>query len=573
MSMAQFRSLLWSLNIPRVSASPCMDPSIAAALRPRLSNELQAHLWHCYSQLKRSHAAGVAELSAADFYVLRQILLRHADATSARWVLAVVRDMKKCGHRPDVVVERDTMNAHRALEDYHGVLAIFDRLLVEYGAALPVSIWNLALLAHLRLGHYDEADRFIECMAEHGRLPDMQTYNRLMHRYAKLGNLARVRALLERARSMKLELTDYTYATYIHASVNAVDLRGATRIFYNYLCHMRRKRLPANPVPFGALLQGLIRQQWYLAADKLWATTRLYRMRYSVKLYNIRLTGLVAMGDMHRAEALFAVMRGMGDTGTDAITYLEMIRGYTRYGQREKARDLLLSTEVWRLTVRERTVHPGFSHLIAAIIDAGDEAMLKELHVAMRSLPSDIMPDTATLNTLCARQRRPIDLTEARAILDRFRRMHATPTVATYGVLLTRLLQSGHPLDAVALYETDWKQARLTPNQHIYSSLFHAAYLLRDGALAYTLWQSLQASCQKPNWIVVSAALRVFAAIGDSTTCLRIYRTYRQQEGVPPSATVVETLLKGLVRDGAFAEAIAVWEELMHYYPKSNALS
>ncbi|KAI8052498.1 hypothetical protein BDF22DRAFT_656014 [Syncephalis plumigaleata] len=470
-------------------------------------------------------------------------------------------------HAPDIVVERDTMNAYRALEDYTNVLSIFDRLLVEYDA-LPVAIWNLALLAHIRLGDYEEADGFIDKMLEHGQPPDIQTYNRLMHRYAKLGDTTRTRELFEHAIARQLAPTDYTYATYIHAHVNAVDLHGATRIFYRYVEHMRTRRLPANPVPFGALLQGLIQQQWYVTADKLWAMVLMHKIRYSTKLYNIRLRGLVAMGDMKRAETLFATMRNAGSTGADAITYLEMIRGYVQHGLHEKARDLLLSQDVLNLTIRASAVHPGFSHLIAATIDAGDETLLKELHVTMRSLPSYVMPDVATLNTLCARQGRAITLMEARGILERFRYMNAIPTVATYSMLFTRLIQSDRPMDAIELYRTDWKQSGLVPNQYIYSNLFHAAYILRDGALAYTLWHELQTSRQKPGWVVVSSALRVFVAIKDLATCMRIYKAYRKQEGIAPSATIVETLLKGLLNMKAFSEAITIWEELHLEYPK-----
>ncbi|KAI9597554.1 hypothetical protein BDF19DRAFT_435478 [Syncephalis fuscata] len=554
-SLAQFRSLLWSLNIPNISSK---NRSAFPSLRPRLTNELQTRLWRHYSYLKSKEALGIVNLSIADFYVFRQLLLRHVDETSARWILTIVKDMEKCGHSLDVITWRDAMNAYRALNDYTNLLATFEQLQINF-TALPIAVWNLALLAHIRLGHSEEVGQFVEKMAAFGQLPDMQTYNRLMHRCAKLGDLEQTRQLFNQAISAGLEPTDYSYAIFIHASVNAIDVRGAARIFYHYLRYIDRKSIPASPVPFGALLQGLIQQRWYLAADKLWNLSFKHKVCHSVKLCNIRLRGLVAMGDMKQAEHLFQQMRGTGYLGTDTITYLEMIRGYTQHGLSNRAVDLLLNKDVWSSSAKVRKVHPGFSHLMATMIDTGNEAMLKELHVAMRSLPPDVMPDMATLNTLCARQRRPIDLIEARQILSRFRRMHAIPT-------LQHLV--GHPLDAVTFYNTDLKRSGLVLNQHIYSNLFHAAYLLNDGSLAYTLWHSLQTNQQRPNWIVIAAAIRVFAAVGDKATCLRIYRTYREKEHIRPSGTVIETLLKGLLRMKAFSEAIAVWEELVPYYAK-----
>jgi pentatricopeptide repeat protein len=148
--------------------------------------------------------------------------------------LALLKDMKAAGLKPDEVTYTTLMQLYVKKEDLKGALALLEDM--KAAGIKPDEVTYTTLMQlHVKLEDLKGALALLEDMKETGIEPDKVTYNTLMQLHVKLEDLKGALALLEDMKATDIKPDEVTYNIFIDLLIKIDQLDEAKAVFLSHL--------------------------------------------------------------------------------------------------------------------------------------------------------------------------------------------------------------------------------------------------------------------------------------------------------------------------------------------------
>ncbi|TPX56993.1 hypothetical protein SpCBS45565_g08299 [Spizellomyces sp. 'palustris'] len=306
---------------------------------------------------------------------------------------------------------------------------------------IPDDIYAIFIDAYSRRGDTESLSKIWEQMHRDGVQPSLNSYNLILHRYAKEG-------LYEKAEEVyhslllrpDIEPDATTYSALINVRSSVSDIPGAHRIL--------EKLLETGSKP-------------------------------PIKVLNALLKAHKKQGDLEGTEELFALIKKNGLVPNIA-TYNTMLDAYSKANALEKAVAIVNEMQTVADSSSRSYCAPDFItyNILINMFGKADqpEDALKLFH---DMLERGISPDVVTFTSIMDAYGRRGDLERTRTFFNMMHEYGVTPTPASYSVLINAVGYKGDLKAAETVY-TEMLQRGISPTRSVYRALIRVHEIAND---------------------------------------------------------------------------------------------
>ncbi|KAF3591373.1 hypothetical protein DY000_02020395 [Brassica cretica] len=224
----------------------------------------------------------------------------------------------------------------------------------------------------VKIGNVDDAEALFRNMKVEGLVPDVVTYNNLMHGYGKTHQLNKVFELMDGMRSAGVFPDVATYNILIHSMV----VRGYVDEANGIVNELIRRGFMPSVLAFTDVIGGFSKKGDFQEAFLLWHYMADLRVQPDVVTCSALLHGYCRAQRMGDAMVLFNKLLDAG-LKPDVVLYNTLIHGYCSVGETEKACELIGM-------MVQRGMVPNESTYVALVVGLeGKSGVNSEKHASM----------------------------------------------------------------------------------------------------------------------------------------------------------------------------------------------
>lgn len=426
---------------------------------------------------------------------------------------------------------------------------LFDEML-RYGLIPNVTTFNKLIHTLSKKGDTRESEILLDKVLKRGVLPNLFTFNIFIQGLCKKGVLDEAERMLESVTGEGLSPDVVTYNTLICGLCKSSKMVEAE----NYMNKMVNSGLKPDAFTYNTLIDGYCRIHLVQKADKILQDALFRGFVPDEFTYCSLLYGLCENGDIERATSMFneAPEKGIKPS---VILYNTLIKGFCRQG-------LILEALQLMNEMQQNGCNPDIWTYNLIINGLCKMHCLTDASILINdAMTKGLLPDIFTFNTLIDGYCKQLKMGEALGVVNTMWEHGITPDIITYNSILDGLCKSSSSDNVMETFRAMGEKG-CRPNIITYNILMESFCKARKLERALELLDEIQQNGMHPDKVTLGTLISGFCENSDLDEAYMLFRRMEKDYRLSPTLAMYNILINAFSERLDMDMALKLFQEM-----------
>ncbi|KAH6807798.1 Pentatricopeptide repeat superfamily protein [Perilla frutescens var. frutescens] len=426
---------------------------------------------------------------------------------------------------------------------------LFDEML-RLGLVPNVTTFNKLMHTLCKKGDIRESEMLLDKVLKRGVLPNLFTFNIFIQGLCKKGLPDGAARMLENVTAEGLSPDVVTYNTLICGLCKSSKVVEAE----NYMNKMVNSGLKPDAFTYNTLIEGYCRINLVQKADKILQDAVFRGFVPDEFTYCSLLYGLCENGDIERATSMFNEAPGKG-IKPSVILYNTLIKGFCRQG-------LILEALQLMNEMQQKGCNPDIWTYNLIINGLCKMCCLTDASILINDATTKgLLPDIFTFNTLIDGYCKQLKMGEALGVVNTMWEHGITPDIITYNSILDGLCKTSNSDNVMETFNL-MEEKGCRPNIITYNILVESFCKARKLERALELLDEIQKNGMHPDNVILGTLISGFCENSDLDEAFLLFRRMEKDYRLSPTLALYNILINAFSERLNMDMALKLFQEM-----------